>query len=861
MPPSKRMSQSHKLSDYSEFQPKKERRTTLPITNLPVNAISEESDPTLEIRNLIEQLQQTARDARGQLHTAEQERDDVVLELKRAQQQIEALRETERELRSHFVEITSLIHERDSAVQEAERRGKALAEAAKRNDQIMRERNDAQRLRDDAVRQREEAVRKVDTFQRGNEEQARLVSESQRQLLAIRQARDGAHAQILELNTRLGQAEDTIADLEYQRENAQKAGKETETQAADLRRQLDTITTDRDATAKQVEALTAELDTQRQKYLDLAEQKSAAQQADSEHMAALAEARTQVDGLTQDRDVARTRAQDLARELDEVRAQFQAFRDEQAQTSNAALAGMHEKLAALETQAREGRHEANNLRQKIEAKNEKLTALQSLVEQADHKHNEARKELEAITMERDASLTSLTAAQKQIDHIIRDRDQVRKLATENALELEARLTELQGEVASFNAAMEEHEQQKYDLTEIRERFETQRLETIELATQLQCAQREIRELSANLAEARLQVKFAQAEARAAKGGKTKSDFASLVPSEAPAPTPAPAADAAPMVATEAAPDALPAEAELATAGENEIFTEPGSIIPLQTASEAEAEPAPVAQVAVPVAPVTPAAPSVPAQPISFVPPVAPGVGIVEPLTEKESRGVIGAMRHCFQSFTKTPDDLSLLNELHCHVESFAERARVSGLLALHRLCSSFANLTRGLYEIPEQVNPSTLRTVHQTIEFLAALMKERNLAQVKDPATALIYAVDDDLGNCESIALAMEESGMRTSYAMDPAVALGELAGSRYDLIFLDVNLPGMDGFELCKQTRALAIHEKTPIVFLTGLATLENRVQSSLSGGNDFIAKPFNLHELSVKAITLLLKSQLHLA
>ena len=137
-------------------------------------------------------------------------------------------------------------------------------------------------------------------------------------------------------------------------------------------------------------------------------------------------------------------------------------------------------------------------------------------------------------------------------------------------------------------------------------------------------------------------------------------------------------------------------------------------------------------------------------------------------------------------------------------------------------------------------------------------MKEKGIAQVKDPATALIYAVDDDLGNCESIALAMEESGMRTQYSLEPATAHTELSGTSYDLIFLDVNLPGMDGFELCKQIRALAIHEKTPIVFLTGLATLENRVQSSLSGGNDFIAKPFNLHELSVKAITLLLKNQL---
>ena len=43
-------------------------------------------------------------------------------------------------------------------------------------------------------------------------------------------------------------------------------------------------------------------------------------------------------------------------------------------------------------------------------------------------------------------------------------------------------------------------------------------------------------------------------------------------------------------------------------------------------------------------------------------------------------------------------------------------------------------------------------------------------------------------------------------------------------------------------------------------MATLENRVQSSLSGGNDFIGKPFNLHELTVKALTLIVKTELHL-
>lgn len=808
------MSQSHNLSDYSEFLPKKERRTSLPITSLPVNAISEETDPTFEIRTLIEQLQQTARDARGQLNTAERERDEVARELARAQQQIEALRTTERELRSHFVEITSLIQERDAALDESERRGHALADAIKKNENIVRERNDAQRQREDLTRQRDEFSRKLESLQRSTEEQARLVSETQKQLLTIRQARDGAHAQILELNNRLGRAEDQIAELEYQRDAAQKTGKQATTEASELRRQVDIITTDRDATAKQIEQLTTELDAQRQKYLDLAEQKSAAQQADSEHTAALTEARAQVASMSQERDSARSKAQEQARELEELRAQFQAFRDEQAQNADSAVAGAHEKLASLETQSREARHEADNLRQKVEALNEQLNALQLVAEQAGSKNNDARQEAEAVTRERDAALTSLTAAQKQIDHIIRDRDQVRKLSTENALELEAQLNNLQTQVTAMEKTSKEAAAQRGELTEIRQRYEQQRVQTIDLAAQLQTAQHEIRELSANLAEARLQAKFAQAAARATKEGKTKSDFARLVSGDA-----------------------------AATDTDSDTSAVAGSAAePATTASSPSGTPANIDIVQPPR-------------------PAAPALGIGEPLTEKEARSVLGAMRHCFQSFTKTPTDLSLLNELHCHVESFAERARVSGLIALHRLCASFAELTRGLYDIPEQVNPSTLRTVHQTIEFLAALMKEKNLAQVKDPATALIYAVDDDLGNCESIALAMEESGMRTTYALDPAIALGELAGGRYDLIFLDVNMPGMDGFELCKQTRALAIHEKTPIVFLTGLATLENRVQSSLSGGNDFIAKPFNLHELSVKAITFILKTQLQLA
>jgi septal ring factor EnvC (AmiA/AmiB activator) len=134
------MSQSHNLSDYTEFLPKKDRRTPLPITNLPVNAISEENDPTLEIRTLIEQLQQTARDARAKVRAAEQERDDMARQLARTEQQVEALRETERELRSHFVEVTSIIQERGAGGSRTPGPGARRGDAQERNRRARTER-------------------------------------------------------------------------------------------------------------------------------------------------------------------------------------------------------------------------------------------------------------------------------------------------------------------------------------------------------------------------------------------------------------------------------------------------------------------------------------------------------------------------------------------------------------------------------------------------------------------------------------------------------------------------------------------------------------------------------------------------
>jgi CheY-like chemotaxis protein/uncharacterized coiled-coil DUF342 family protein len=248
----------------------------------------------------------------------------------------------------------------------------------------------------------------------------------------------------------------------------------------------------------------------------------------------------------------------------------------------------------------------------------------------------------------------------------------------------------------------------------------------------------------------------------------------------------------------------------------------------------------------------------PPQPSPMAPLIAPDVPSQEVLTEKEARNILTAIKECHLSYAKDANDLSLLNELHCHVHHLSERARTSGFVALNRLCAALSLFAQELYRFPEQANSSALRTLDQTIEFLGILLKQPDYKAIKDPSTATAYAVDDDFENCDAIRMALETVMLRAQTAQQPTVALSEIASGRFDLIFLDVNLPQMDGFELCKNIRQMPAHARTPIVFLTGLTTIENRVQSSLSGGNDFIGKPFNLHELSVKALTLILKASL---
>jgi len=77
-------------------------------------------------------------------------------------------------------------------------------------------------------------------------------------------------------------------------------------------------------------------------------------------------------------------------------------------------------------------------------------------------------------------------------------------------------------------------------------------------------------------------------------------------------------------------------------------------------------------------------------------------------------------------------------------------------------------------------------------------------------------------------------------------------------VIFLDVLMPGMDGFEVCSKIRETAVNRTTPVVFVTGQRDFDARAEMRRAGGDDLMTKPFLTSEVTVKALAFALRGRL---
>jgi diguanylate cyclase (GGDEF)-like protein len=111
--------------------------------------------------------------------------------------------------------------------------------------------------------------------------------------------------------------------------------------------------------------------------------------------------------------------------------------------------------------------------------------------------------------------------------------------------------------------------------------------------------------------------------------------------------------------------------------------------------------------------------------------------------------------------------------------------------------------------------------------------------------SGIILIVDDNPTNLSVLSQALKEAGYKSRVAIDGESAIEQVQEDPPDLILLDVQMPGIDGFETCTRLKADPATKEIPVIFITASVDMENKVKGLSLGGVDYITKPFQQEEV----------------
>ena len=153
-----------------------------------------------------------------------------------------------------------------------------------------------------------------------------------------------------------------------------------------------------------------------------------------------------------------------------------------------------------------------------------------------------------------------------------------------------------------------------------------------------------------------------------------------------------------------------------------------------------------------------------------------------------------------------------------------------------------------LYEMATMLNMNLTEVAHLLSPFVqSGSIKVTPSIASEFKARPLVVCIDDNKTVQRNVKKILEASGFEVLGILEPAKALTQLVRHKPDLILMDINMPGVDGYELCRMLRQSKLLRSIPIVMVTGRDGMIDRLRAKVAGATDYLTKPFRPEELLV--------------
>lgn len=224
---------------------------------------------------------------------------------------------------------------------------------------------------------------------------------------------------------------------------------------------------------------------------------------------------------------------------------------------------------------------------------------------------------------------------------------------------------------------------------------------------------------------------------------------------------------------------------------------------------------------------------------------------------KDAPQLVAQLRQDCLNFVRTSGsevNQDHLNSLYRNVRFLGARAGLSGFANVATAASALEAL---LFEIGfnySPVTPSALQSIAQAVDCLGRMFQNPSALRTSARQKPKVLVVDDDAVCTTATVAALKRANFEAFGVQDPKFALNMMQTTHFDLVLLDINMPGLNGFQVCEQLRRLPEYKATPVIFVTISGEFQDRARGILAGGNDLITKPVSPLELTLKSTMLLL-------